>query len=144
MAIRARSGPPPDPNSLRSGEWTTLPAEGRQGPTPEWPLGKASARELSLWRRYWTLPQAVIWEQDNQHDLVALYCRRFVEAEKRGSPTNAATLVRQLADSLGISTPGMRANRWKIGAATSTATPQQRSVPSSRSRLKVVDPVEQV
>lgn len=42
---RANSGPPPDPNALRRDRkedkagWTILPAEGRTGPLPEWPLG---------------------------------------------------------------------------------------------------------
>lgn len=41
---RTISGPPPDPNALRRDRksdrdgWTTLPAEGRKGPTPPWPL----------------------------------------------------------------------------------------------------------
>lgn len=41
---RANSGPPPDPNALRRERpsdketWRTLPAEGRQGDPPAWPL----------------------------------------------------------------------------------------------------------
>lgn len=41
---RANSGPPPDPNALRRDRaddkagWTLLPAMGREGDTPEWPL----------------------------------------------------------------------------------------------------------
>ncbi len=41
---RLNSGPPPDPNALRRDRpsdkagWTMLPASGREGPTPEWPL----------------------------------------------------------------------------------------------------------
>jgi hypothetical protein len=41
---RVNSGPPPDPNALRRDRksdqagWTTLPAEGRKGRTPKWPL----------------------------------------------------------------------------------------------------------
>lgn len=51
---RARSGPPPDPTALRrdrksdSAKWVILPAEGRQGPTPEWPLSGKSAHLLAL------------------------------------------------------------------------------------------------
>lgn len=42
---RVNSGPPPDPNALRRDRredkagWTLLPAAGRQGDVPEWPLG---------------------------------------------------------------------------------------------------------
>ncbi|HYJ21616.1 MAG TPA: hypothetical protein VEW07_06310 [Solirubrobacterales bacterium] len=45
---RAHSGPPRDPDALRRDrksdpKWTTLPASGRAGPAPEWPLsGKAA------------------------------------------------------------------------------------------------------
>lgn len=41
---RVNSGPPPDPNALRrerksdQAGWTTLPAEGRKGRAPRWPL----------------------------------------------------------------------------------------------------------
>lgn len=41
---RVHSGPPPDPTALRRDRpedkesWTTLPAEGRQGDPPAWPL----------------------------------------------------------------------------------------------------------
>jgi hypothetical protein len=45
---RARPGRP-DPQALRrdrdDGDWTTLPAEGRKGKPPKWPLTKATARE---------------------------------------------------------------------------------------------------
>jgi hypothetical protein len=60
---RVSSGPPPDPNALRRsrdvGEWTTLPAEGRDGSSPEWPLNGRCARELDLWDMLWSKPQAV-------------------------------------------------------------------------------------
>ena len=65
---RARSGPPPDPNALRRDRpsdrdgWVTLPAEGRQGDAPEWPLVGQSDREAELWAAEWRRPQAVQWE----------------------------------------------------------------------------------
>lgn len=44
---RARSGPPPQFDALRRDrdrrDWIVLPAEGRDGPTPEWPLTGALA-----------------------------------------------------------------------------------------------------
>jgi hypothetical protein len=50
---RARSGPPPDPDALRRDrksdpKWITLPAEGRDGPTPEWPLSGRAAHIPAL------------------------------------------------------------------------------------------------
>lgn len=49
---RARSGPAPDPNALTrdkvrksalNGEWVKLPASGRKGRTPPWPLDREKA-----------------------------------------------------------------------------------------------------
>lgn len=115
---RSRSGPPPDPNALRrnrdAGEWWTLPAEGRAGDPPDWPLIDPDPRELSVWADLWTKPQAVAWEVLGQEHEVALYVRRFVEAEKPGSGPSLGTLVRQLGEGLGLTIPGMARNRWKI------------------------------
>lgn len=143
---RARSGPAPDPNALRrdrdAGEWTVLPADGRLGATPDWPLTEESVREAELWADLWRKPQAIMWERFGQDVEVALYVRRLTEAELMDSRVNLSTLVRQMADSLGLTTPGMRANRWRITAeevprpaAAGRATSAR---PSSRSRLKVI------
>ena len=143
---RARSGPAPDPNALRrerdAGEWTMLPAEGRAGDPPEWPLAELSSREAELWGQLWRKPQALMWERFGQELEVALYVRRLTEAELMDSRVNLSTLVRQMGDSLGLTTPGMRANRWKVSAEEQ---PEQRAAggqraprSSSRSRLKVI------
>lgn len=142
---RARSGPAPDPNALRrerdAGEWTVLPAEGRSGTTPDWPLVGQTDREEGLWTQLWSKPQALMWERFGQELEVALYVRNFALAELPGAPVNLGTLVRQQMDSLGLTTPGIRANRWRI---TRDEVSEQRiaksttKAPSSRSRLKVV------
>lgn len=142
---RARSGPAPDPNALRrdrpsdAAEWIVLPAEGRKGPAPEWPLTEPAERELDLWARLWAKPQAVAWEHLGLHHEVALYVRRLGEAEERNSSVNLSTLVRQLGDSLGITTPGMRANRWRIAdpASGEVKRPAARRT-AARDRFKVV------
>lgn len=125
---RARSGPPPDPNALRrdrdSGEWTLLPADGRPGAAPEFPLPDPTYREEELWEVLWAKPQAIVWERNGQDLEVALYVRRFGEAERGDSPVTLTTAVRQMADGLGLTVPGMRANRWRIVPAdTQPATP---------------------
>src|SRR4051794_35844860 len=107
---RTRSGPPPDPNALRrdrksDGEWSTLPATGRDGDLPDWPLADQSQREAVLWEQEWLRPQAVMWERNGQQLEVALYVRSVVDAEARGATTSSRTLVRQMMDSLGISAP---------------------------------------
>jgi hypothetical protein len=124
-----------------AGEWTILPAEGREGPTPEWPLTEPSEREAELWAALWRKPQALMWERFGQEVEVALYARRLAEAEEPKSFVNLSTLVRQMSDSLGLTTPGMRANRWRIDRDEEAAAPAVGSVPpasSARARLRAV------
>lgn len=138
---RARSGPAPDPDALRrerdAGEWFELPAAGRDGDPPDWPLERPTAREIELWAEEWKRPQALMWERNGQALEVALYVRAVVDAESPRASTASRTLVRQLMDSLGITVPGMRANRWKI---VTEAPPAKRAAPRSRAkaRLQVV------
>lgn len=144
----ARSGPAPDPNALRrerdAGEWTTLPVEGRKGKAPVWPLLGHSDREAELWDGLWSKPQAVMWEQHGQQLEVALYVRNLTLVEMPGSPINAGTLLRQQADSLGLTTPGLRVNRWRIGRAAQAAPAAAKRAPtaarrSARARFAVID-----
>ncbi|MFE9949301.1 hypothetical protein ACFYRJ_17420 [Streptomyces sp. NPDC005531] len=145
---RARSGPAPDPTALRrerdAGEWTILPAEGRQGATPDWPLTEQTDREDDLWVGLWTKPQALMWERYGQTIEVALYVRRLAEAEKADAGVNLGTLVRQMSDSLGLTTPGMRANRWRVDrveeepAPARWATSAKAAPNSARARLRAV------
>jgi hypothetical protein len=142
---RARSGPAPDPNAFRrerdAGEWTELPAGGRAGDPPDWPLSDMSSRELQLWVRLWRMPQALMWERFGQEFEVALYARQLERFERPKSPIILGTLVRQMADSLGLTTPGLRANRWKIMRDETAATPAAATAGprrSSRNRLKVL------
>lgn len=140
---RSNSGPAPDPNALArerdEGEWTVLPSTGRSGVAPKWPLPNPTARESQVWREHWKLPQALMWERLGQHHLVAIYVRRLVESETAGSRVNLGTLVRQMADGLGLTTPGLRSNRWRIEqpkAKAAAKSPAKRS--TSRARLRVV------
>ena len=145
---RTRSGPAPDPMALRrerdAGEWSVLPAEGRQGATPEWPLMEQTIRESQLWEALWQKPQALMWERYGQEFDVALYVRRFAEAEQPVSPVSLSAWVKQMADSLGLTTPGLRANRWRIDrleeAGEETAAPVTPMAPTSaRARLRAIN-----
>jgi hypothetical protein len=131
----ARSGRVPDPEALRrdrdEGEWTVLPAEGREGDPPEWPLSEQSHREAELWTVLWAKPQAIVWERLGQQIEVALFVRNVARAEQPGSPVNLGTLVRQQSDSLGLTTPGMRANRWKVDRGGQV---QEKPAPARRGR----------
>jgi len=145
---RARSGPAPDPNALRRDRkedqagWVTLPAEGREGLAPEWPLTRAVKREAVLWEREWARPQAVMWERLGLEVEVALYVRSLAAAEKASAPVNARTLVRQQQEALGLSIPGLARNRWRIAAAAeaaSAARPPRKPSVSARERFTVLD-----
>lgn len=117
---RTRSGPAPSDESLRQGravgEWYFLPATGRDGATPTWPFASepANDHEQDLWVALWTRPQAVRWEVYEQHREVAQYVRVSIAAETPAGAAKLAPLVQRLADSLGLTTAGLRANRWKI------------------------------
>lgn len=139
---RTRSGPAADPSSLRqvarADEWIRLPRSGRSGPAPRFPLREETVRESELWDDLWSRPQAVEWERQHQELEVALFVRRLAEAESAEAAVNLGTLVRQMSDSLGMTTPGMRANRWVIvdDAPAEDDKPVART--SSRGRLSVV------
>jgi hypothetical protein len=139
---RNRSGPPPDPGSLRSAgrEWLTLPAKGREGPAPEWPLTRATVRELALWAQLWRKPQAILWQENGQEIEVAMHVRHLVLSEGRKAPTAARSLLRQQMDSLLLTLPALRAAGVRVGYAGSSigaaATPiedAEGSVPAARS-----------
>lgn len=146
---RVVSGPAPDPTALRrdrpadAAGWRTLPAEGRTGAAPEWPLTDETVREWDLWVELWARPQAVMWAELGQDFEVALFVRTLAEAENPESRVDVKKLARTYLDSLGLSVQGMLRNRWKIGAADAPladvedvgAAPVRRS---SRDRLKVV------
>lgn len=141
---RVRSGPTKDPNALRrdrdhaNESLIQLPAEGRDGEVPDWPLSGASSRELELWESEWLRPQAVEWERQGQHLEVAMFVRSVVDAERPGAPSSARTLVRQQMDSLGISKPGMDRNGWTIVSEREVKREARPQGTSSKSRLKVV------
>lgn len=134
----ANSGPAPDPNALRGdrdrGGWTTLPAEGRAGDPPTWPLKGFSAREKELWKLLWAKPQATQWEKQGLEMEVALHCRSFAAAEAPKAPVAARTLVRQQMEQLGLTLPGMRALRWKIGEVS-------KEEPDAGGQLATVTPI---
>lgn len=146
---RAVSGPPPDPNALRRNRkddkagWQTLPAEGRTGEPPEWPLIDLQPREWDLWRDLWARPQAVAWEQLDQRYEVAMFVRKLAEAEQPRASVELQKVVRQYLDSLGLSVQGMLRNRWRINPAEPEPEPAEAEAPSPRrksakDRLKVV------
>lgn len=140
--VHGRSGPPPDPNALRrehdKNAWVTLPAS-REGEEPAWPLSKPTQFERRLWTELWTMPQAVVWEEQRQFQEVALYVRTYAKASRPKASASIATAVLRMADSLGLTIPGMHRNRWKLGTPQTVAKPAKRAGrQSSKERLKVL------
>ena len=132
-------GPAPKPDSQRvrrsaplAGSVTRLPAEGRVGAAPVWPLGGDAP---SVWAELWATPQAAAWERLGWTRVVARYCSVLVATEVE--PT-AAMLgeVRQLEDRLGLTPMAMLRLRWEI--ASDELAEQRDSTPKARPRLKVV------
>lgn len=79
-----------------------------------WPLSKQNAREIELWVRLWSTPQAIQWERLGWSDVVARYTRQLVTAERRKPPVAVLAEVRQLEDRLGLTPMAMLRLRWEI------------------------------
>lgn len=154
---RANSGPAKDPNS-RSSERAgyklrKLPAEGRKGRTPAFPLpkivrygttvsdGKAikvadgsisnafRKRELEIWREYWKTPQAAAWETEPyRYRAIAMVCRleSIIETEPEANAALIAQLHRYRED-VGLTQAGLKLNGWTIAANEVAAQRERRA-----------------
>lgn len=113
-------GPPPKPTGQRRRRNlplggitpTRLPAAGRGGPAPAWPLPKhpdlaARAAEREFWNTIWTRPQALLWDQSQCYELVARYVRLSIEVNRGYAGPPMLAEVRQLEDRLGLSPMSM-------------------------------------
>ena len=109
-------GPPPNKNARRRNarpEWRQLPAAGRPGEPPEFPLGRCSKALAELWAELWSSPQAVAWEELGWTRLVARYARLLLAAEKADATAALLGEVRQLEDRLGLSPMAMKRLQWE-------------------------------
>lgn len=128
-----------------------LPAEGRTGRAPAWPLqGRMRVGEKAAWDGLWHTPQAVAWERLGWTRVVARYCRIMVLAED-GSNKDAMAEARQLEDRLGLTPKAMRLLLWTIvgdtlqerRAALAEKERREREAQepgSVRARVRAVDP----
>lgn len=111
-------GPPPDRNARRKNarpDWRNLPAEGREGPAPEWPVGKPSEESAELWASLWATPQAAAWEDLGWTRVVARYASIVLACDKPDVPASLLGEARQLEDRLGLSPMAMKRLQWEIG-----------------------------
>jgi hypothetical protein len=134
-------GPPPKREPVRRNARVgtlKLPAEGRRGEVPDWPLAsRPTVAEKAAWIELWSTPQAVAWERFGWTRTVARYCRVMVAAEK---PRAASTLLGQataLEDRLGLTPKSMRALLWEI--AYDEVAEQRESAPDVRERIRAVE-----
>jgi hypothetical protein len=135
-------GPPPKENAIRRNARVgplLLPAAGRPGEPPAWPLPRAqNVDEEVAWARLWATPQAVAWENLGWTSVVARYCRLMVESDGAEAAVTLLSEVRQLEDRLGLNPLSMRRLMWQI-APDEVAEKRDERAPDVRSRLRAVD-----
>ncbi len=113
-----------------------LPAEGRKGDPPKWPLpGRIIAAESRAWAELWATPQAVAWEKLGWTRTVARYCRVMVAAEKKDATAALLAQAVSLEDRLGLTPKAMRLLLWEIVADEVT---EKRETGGVRGRIKAV------
>lgn len=113
-----------------------LPAEGRKGKPPAWPLpGEPTADEELAWAELWATPQAVAWERLGWTRTVGRYCRVMVAAEQEGASAQLLGQATALEDRLGLTPKAMRLLLWEV---VSDEVAEQRQGTNVRKRIKAV------
>lgn len=85
-------------------------------------MPRPTKAELAHWTEEWKRPQALMWEGNNQELEVASYVRAFRIAADPKAKAGDRNLVKQLAEYLGISQPGLARLHWTIVEDSSIAT----------------------
>lgn len=98
----------PRRTNARSGPMV-LPAAGRRGRTPKWPL---TGDEPAIWSELWKTPQAAAWDGLGWTRVVARYALVALAAEQLDK--DAMSEARQLEDRLGLTPKAMRLLLWTI------------------------------
>ena len=165
---RNRSGPPPREGSARSDargySLTALPAEGFDGPVPEWPLPRrqiwlsyrvdkelvrerdrggedaVAEREAELWEWAWRTPQACAWSLPSEAwraQTVARWVRQAVLCESHEAKAADHAQLHRYADQVGLTTAGLREMGWKVAVddlAAKRAERTDRPAPAAQER----------
>ena len=168
---RNRSGPPPSETSGRSDrrgfKLTALPAEGYDGPVPEYPLRKVPVfyeyfvdkqkvrelddgatearweRELDLWAWAWTTPQACAWSMPSESwriQTIAMWVRTFVICEGPDATAADKNSLHRFADQIGMTTAGLAEMGWKVAVDEVAGKREQQgpaAPPKASSRSKL-------
>ncbi|AKJ72166.1 hypothetical protein TPA4_1 [Tsukamurella phage TPA4] len=132
-------GPAPQREVRRTNarpDWRKLPAGGREGEPPPWPLGgRSKAAVRAIWAQLWASPQAEAWEELGWTRVVARYAQVLHICE--GPQATAAMLgeARQLEDRLGLTPMAMRRLMWEIDTSSRPRTAVGDGEPAGVSRL---------
>ena len=118
---RNRSGPPPNEKSersdLRGYKLTALPAQGYDGPVPDFPLPAPTGRELEVWEQAWRTPQACAWSMPSESwriPTVGLWVRVKVRCEDAEAGAALLGQLHRFADQIGMTTAGLAEMGWKV------------------------------
>jgi hypothetical protein len=114
-----------------------LPAAGREGPPPRWPLERQMPGEDTAWRELWATPQAAAWEKLGWTRTVARYCRVMLAAESDEATAAILAQATALEDRLGLTPKSMRMLMWQI-ASDEVAEKRQETSAGARGRIKAV------
>ncbi len=145
---RNRSGPKPVETSARSDargySLTALPAEGYNGPIPDFPLPDPTGREVELWAEAWRTPQACAWSLPSESwrsRTVALWVRLSARCEQAEAPASLLAQLHRFADQIGMTTAGLAEMGWKVAVdevSERRSDAAAKPSPSSRDRMRVV------
>lgn len=167
---RNRSGPAADPTSGRSDRrgysLTALPAEGYDGPIPQFPLPRRAVmrweqedkrryqvldeqateavaeRELELWEWGWRTPQACAWSMPSEFwrlHTIALWVRTFVICEGGDAKAADKNALHRFADQIGLTTAGLAEMGWKVAVDQLAERRSQNPPPQQPPRQVVSD-----
>lgn len=144
---RNRSGPQPDPNSLKSAKrgisLTALPAGGYDGEVPDFPLPRPKARERELWSWAWRTPQAAAWSRESwRWQTVAMWVRTMARCELADATAADKNSLHRFADQIGMTPAGLVENGWRIAADQLAEKRAEKepapSAPSARDRMRAL------
>ncbi len=158
---RNRSGPQPDPKSLRSLDrgitLTALPSEGHSGEAPRFPLMRFSVyrwehedkrryqvldedataafseREQELWAQAWSYPQAAAWSLEPwRWNAVAMWVRTQVVCESSEATAADKGAIHRFGDQIGMTPAGLKENGWAIARDETAAKRGQSAKPAAK------------
>lgn len=115
---------------------TVLPAGGRVGAVPEWPIAGRACPDV--WVELWAMPQAAAWERSALVRTVAHYAMVLDVVETSDGLPAAAVLqeMRQMEDRLGLNPKAMRSLLWEVADQDAVGEKRDEKAAPSRTAAK--------